>query len=821
MKAICLSIFLFFTGILCYSQTNTDIIIRGQLLDSLSQEPIPFATTKIFSEQQKVNPLKVGATDENGFFKFELKNPGKYFLSFEFLGKNPFAFPFTVENEKDLDLGKINMSDNTHLLQEVTVSSQKALVKVDLDKITYNMEEDPDAKTNNVLEMLKKVPMVTVDGEENIQLKGSSNFKFYMNGKPSNMLSNNPKDVLRSIPANTVKNIEVITDPGAKYDAEGVSGIINITTQSQSSLGGYTVSLNAGGSSLGGYNGGTFFSVKYGKIGLTGNFNYNKSRNPKSDLSTFRENYNSNENRYLTQTGWNKSGGNFMYGYGEFSYEIDTLNLVTVNINRYGGDFNSDRNLMVLMENISNDAMYKYDQSGNTKNAYASTTLGTDYQRTFSVKERLLTASYKLEASNEDMDAQTQVNALLNFNSNRNRQFSDADSYEHTFQLDYTTPIAKIHTLEAGAKFIKRINESNSGMSIYSPLNEWANIPSDNDEFKHVQDILAAYAGYSLKYKKWGFKTGLRYEATWLNARFPINNAQDFKAEYANLVPSVTATYMLKPGQSFRAGYNLRIQRPGIWYLNPYVNTTDTSYIRYGNPGLDAVKFHNFNLNFNLYKPKFNANANLSYSFTNDGISDYTWIENLISYTSYFNMSKEKRLNLSTYLNWSPTAKLRIFGNLSGSYSDLKSNNGTNLHNDGFSGNFYGGAQYTVPWDVILGLNGYCSTPRVTLQGESMAYYFYNLSVAKNFLKKKLNVRIYANNPLRETIALKNKQQSEAFYYESISHIHARQFGISVSYRFGEMKTQIKKAQRSIQNDDQMKGSDNAGGSSSGTQQPQ
>jgi outer membrane receptor protein involved in Fe transport len=810
MKATFLSIFLFITGILSYSQTNTNIIIRGQLVDSISQEAIPFATAKIFSEQQKATPVKVMSTDENGYFKFELKTPGKYILGFEFLGRNPLTLPVTVEEKKDIDLGKINLSENAQMLKEVVISAQKALVKVDLDKITYNMEEDPDAKTNNVLEMLKKVPMVTVDGEENIQLKGSSNFKFYMNGKPSNLLSNNPKDVLRSIPANTVKNIEVITDPGARYDAEGVSGIINIVTQSQTSLGGYTVSLNAGGNSRGGYNGGTFFSVKYGKIGLTGNFNYNKSKNPKSEMSTFRENYHSDENRYLTQTGWNKAQGNFTYGYGEFSYEIDTLNLFNVNINRFGGDFDSDREIAVLMENIQNQEVYKYDQMSKTKNGQSGTTLGADYQRTFSVKERLLTASYKLESSPNNMSANTQIKGLLNFNDNLSKQFSDARSLEHTFQLDYTTPIAKIHVLEAGVKFIKRINESNSGMSTFYPgMIDWTDIHSYNDDFEHIQDILAAYAGYSLKYKKWGFKTGLRYEATQLNVRFPLNTDQNFKTDYANLVPSATVTYMLKPGQTMRFGYNLRIQRPGIWYLNPYVNTTDTSYIRYGNPALDAVKYHNFNLNFNLYKPKFNANANLSYNFSNDGISDLTWVEDNISYTSYFNISKERRLNLSTYLNWSPTTKLRIFGNLSGVYSELKSNNDLHLHNNGFSGNLFGGAQYTIPLDIMLNLNGFYASPNITLQGESIAYYFYSLSASKSFLKKKLTARIFVTNPFRETMEIHNKQKSPDFYYESIRHNRIRQFGVSVSYRFGEMKSQIKKARRSIQNDDQMKGGDN------------
>ncbi|GHV57965.1 TonB-dependent receptor [Bacteroidia bacterium] len=811
MKALLISIVLFLSSISLFAQTTTTI--RGHLVDSLSQDAISYATILLFQEQQPQKPVKVAATDDAGFFKLESVSPGKYILKVEFVGKNSLAVPVSVENNPVVNLGTLQMSDNTQLLNEITVTAQKTLVKVDLDKITYSLEDDPDAKTNNVLEMMKKVPMITVDGEENVQLKGSSNFKYYMNGKPSNMLAKNPKDVLRSIPANTVKNIEVITDPGAKYDAEGVTGIINIVTQSQTSLGGYTVSLNGGGSlvgSKGGYYGGTYFSVKYGKVGLTGNFSYNDRKNPQTDYSTFRENYRSDDNHYLTQKGRMKNNNSFLYGTGELSYEIDTLSLININYNRFGGDYTSETDLNVLMEKLNKENVYEYDRYSNSKGGWSGTTLGADYQRTFNVKQRLLTASYKLDASNDNMDAMSRIYPVVNYYGNANKQFSDADSYEHTFQIDYTTPIAKIHTVETGAKFIKRINQSNSGTAMESAGKQWVDIPSVNDQFKHVQDILSAYAGYSVKYKKMGFKTGLRLEATRLNARFPLDTEQNFKVNYSNLVPSATVTYMLKPGQTTRLGYNLRIQRPGIWYLNPYVNTVDTNYISYGNPELDAVKYHNFSLNYNLYSPKFNANVDLSYNFTNNAVSSLTWIEDRISYTSYFNIANEKRLGLSSYASWTPTTKWRIYANLSGSYSNLRANNGSNIRNSGFNANIYGGVQYTFPHDFIATLNSSSSTPRINLQGKSMGYYFYGLSASKSFLPKKaLTIRLSANNLFNKTNKFESTQQTDDFYYQSMNYWYARQFSLSVSYRFGEMKAQIKKVSRSIQNDDAMQGGSN------------
>ncbi|MDR2683302.1 MAG: TonB-dependent receptor family protein [Dysgonamonadaceae bacterium] len=816
MKTLCISLFLLFMAMGVSAQTS-GTVVRGQIVDSLSQETIPYATVRILNEPPTATPLHEDVTDADGRFQFVLKTPGKYVLQVEYLGKNTVSQPFVIEEKQTLDLGKIVLSDNEQLLDEVTITAQKALVKVDLDKITYNLEEDPEAKTNNLLEMLKKVPMVTVDGEENIQVKGSSNFKFYMNGKPSNLLSNNPKDVLRSIPAHTIKDVEVITDPGARYDAEGVTGIINIVTKNQSSLGGYTASLSAGGSSLGAVYGGTYFSLKYGKTGFTGNVNYNLINQPSTDVTSFRENYRNADHHFLTQSGWNKADGSFLMGFGEFSYEIDTLNLLNVNVNRYGVDFGFDQYMATVMQNAGRDDVYRYGQTSDGDNSQSGTTLGADYQRSFAVKDRLLTASYRLNAYDNNQDVEARIQAELNFNDSRNRQFSFSDSYEHTWQIDYTTPFAQIHNLEAGAKFIQRINQSRNGMSVLLG-NQWSDIPSDNDDFRHIQDIWAAYAGYSLKYKSWGFKAGLRYEGTALNVNYPLNTARNFEADYSNLIPSATATYMLKPGQTLRGGYNLRIQRPGISYLNPYVNTTDTNYIRFGNPELDAVIYHNFNLNYNLYTPKFTMNANLSYGLSNNGISDFAWIDDYVSKTSYFNLLKEGRWNVSSYLSWTPTQKIRIFGNLSGMYSRLQSNREASVKNSGFSGNVYGGAQYTLPKDYMVYLNGYYSSPYVSLQGKGMSFYNYSLSASKSFLNKKLNIRLSASNFLAKNLQFKQTRESDDFYYRSENTRLMRQFSLSVSYSFGEMKAQIKKAQRSIRNDDQMQesSSESGGGASGG-----
>lgn len=802
---------------------NVNIHVKGQVIDSLTNETIPFATIKLTDKGSPAKLIKAVAADENGKFQLTIGTKGSYYLVSEYIGKKTVTTPIDIANTKNIDLGTIFMADDAHALSEVVISVQKPLVKVDLDKITYSMEDDPESKTNNVLDMLKKVPMVTVDGEENIQLKGSSNYKIYLNGKPSNMITSNPKDVLRSMPANSIKDIEVITDPGAKYDAEGVAGIINIITQKNTSMGGYTATLNGRVDDQGGFGSGAYLQLKYGKIGFTGGYNYYEYKRPKGESSFIRENFTDNDFKYLSQTGHSKNNGNGQYGNGELSFELDTLNLINVGFNRYFGESKSTNEQLAEMLNNDRVSQYKYGLDSRSKQNYGGTDINVDYQRTFSKKDQLLTASYRLSLTPNDKASDNIIDHIagtLPKSAETNNQYTDADMKEHTFQTDFVTPFGKIHNLEAGVKYIIRLNESNSGYDYINNTGEWVNKPQLYDKFKHEQDILAAYGGYSAKFQKWGVKTGLRYEATWLEAKFPKDEGKSFKNDYSNLVPSATITYQLKPTQSIRFGYNMRIQRPGIYQLNPYEDTSNPNNIQIGNSELEAVKNHSFNINYGSFSRALNFNSNLSYDFEDNSIENITTLDKDVMITRYENIGKRKNLGLSAYVNWSPNDKIRIYSNMSGRYTDIKSSidPSTNkvMSNNGFSGNIFAGGQYSFPYKFISYINTGYFSPWITLQGKGASFFFHSISVSKGFLNDRLQLRAYAQNPLKKDNEFKNVTRTDDFYSESRNSNRMRQFGFSVSFRFGEMKAQIKKAQRSINNDDNMGGGQGSQGSQGG-----
>ena len=346
--------------------------LKGQVVDSLTNEPVSFATLRVTRGEEITEPLALLACDIDGYFSVSLPEAGSYYFHMSSIGKIPARRKVSVSAQSPVwNVGKLYMKDDARTLGEVRVSAQRPLVKVDIDKLVYNLEEDPEAKVSNTLDMLRKVPMVTVDGDDNIQLKGNSNFKIYMNGRPSGLLSSNPSAVLKSLPASSIKDIEVITDPGARYDAEGVSGIINIIMERRV-LDGYTGTVSAEVTANEAYGGGTFVSLKAGKLGLTANYNLEYEREPIADITSFRENLSDDANRYLSQIGEHWEREKMHRGYLEGTFEIDSMNLISVDANLFRKSQKELSDLSVEMRDMNRDLIYAYDRFSQNQPVFGS-----------------------------------------------------------------------------------------------------------------------------------------------------------------------------------------------------------------------------------------------------------------------------------------------------------------------------------------------------------------------------------------------------------------------------------------------------------------
>lgn len=815
---------------------TTSFQIKGVLLDSLTQEGEPYATIKIVKKHAPARALKMLVTDMKGKFQEKVPGSGDFIMTITSMGRNSIVKNFSVQpGEKLVDFGTMYVTDASHELGQVEIVAQKPLVKADIDKIEYNVQDDPDSKSNSVLEMLRKVPLVTVDGEDNIKVNGSSSFKVYVNGKPNNMMSNNPTEVLKSMPANSIKHIEVITNPGPKYDAEGVGGILNIVTVG-GGLEGYTATFSANASNRG-LGGGAFGTIKSGKLTVSARYNYNYNNQPRSYSNGSQhvtEEAVTENSSNLDYGGSSKGHGSFQSGSMEASYEIDTLRLVTMSFGLWGGGNKSDgfSDYIATFPNATaGNPIYTYSSLNNSKSSWYSIDGGIDYQRLFKVKDRMLTFSYKINTRPQTSDSYSEyedkttdypnwedfLNRLKNLHNDGSQ-----NTTEHTFQADYTTPIGKIHTLEAGAKYILRNNSSENDR--YDETDgKYEFNKEQSSHYKHLNDIIAAYLGYGLKVKKISGRLGVRYEHTIQDVKYLLGKGDDFTKNFDDVVPSASIGYKLTDMSNLRLGYNMRIYRPGIWSLNPYLDDSNPSYIRQGNPELDSEKSHAFNLSYSNFTQKFNINLSARYSFTNNSIENITKlmpdtdIKGLtdptgkeVLYSTYANIGKSRYASVSGYVNWNATSKTRVYMNMSGNYSYMEGADG--MRNDGWSLFAYGGAQQTLPHDWRISLNVFGQTPWIMLQGKGSSFFDYGLSVNKSFLKKRLTLSAFASNFFKKYMSQSSTTEGTGFISESNYRYSRQRFGVSISYRIGELKASVKKAARTISNDDVKSGGGSGGG---------
>lgn len=816
--------------------TGRVFTVKAFVADSLTMEPEPYATVRITEQADTGRLLKMALADKNGLLNERVSGEGMMRITVSSMGRKDVVRDFAAgDGDKVVDLGTILMTHADNELQQVVVTAQKPLVKADVDKVTYNIEDDPDSKSNNVLDMLRKVPMVTVDGEDNIKVNGKSSFKVYVNGKPNKMMSDNPSDVLKSMPANSIKSIEVITNPGPKYDAEGVGGILNIITTG-GGMEGYTVTLrgDAGNRNAGG---GLFGTVKSGNLTVSARYNYRRGvpldfYSGGQQLTTGKVSESSSDISYENNVRYGTKTHN---GSLEASYEIDTLRLVSAELSMWG--MVSDRDAGGYTSAVRPDnksELYSYRTLGSNRATRFSVNGGVDYQRTFAnVKERMLTLSYRINTNPQTSDSYTDYSSMKgtddwqDFLSLIKNQHTDGDQNitEHTVQIDYTTPLGKGHTLETGVKYIQRDNKSENDRweQTVAESGEYEQDTEHSSHYKHRSLIAAVYGGYGLNINKWSARVGLRYEHTAQNVKYLLGRGEDFRKNFDDVVPSVSVGYKLTDMSNIRMGYNMRIYRPGIYYLNPYLDDSNPTRISQGNPELTSEKTNALNLSYSNFTQKFNINISAGYSFTDNSIEDITrlvsdmtlvdkGLQNAtgkdVIYSTYGNIGTMRALDLSGYVSWNVTSKMRVYSNMYGRYSYL--NNGCDLRNSGWFMSVYGGVQQTLPKDWRIGVNCYYQTPWIMLQGKGNKWLDYGVSINKSFMNKRLELSAYANNFFRKYYNSGWSEQNSGFVSRNWQRQPLQKFGMSVNFRIGELKAGVKKAERTINNDDAKSGGNNS-----------
>ena len=796
-------------SIFATAQVAGDYTIHGVVQDSLSQQKEPYATVRLFRKGEG-KPLVVATTDARGKFTLHYTKPGTYILQTAIIGKLPTKKELVLDADKVVELGTILTQDAGKSLATAEVVAARPLVKSQIDRLVYSMSDDPDAQTNTMLEMLRKVPLVTVDGQDKITVNGKANFKVYVNGKPNKMMSDNPSVVLKSFPASVVKKVEVITDPGAKYDAEGTSGILNIVTATEATTTGYTVTPTLYWSNRGW--GGNFFGMaQIGKLTLSAHGGVNGENSLRNTTESERELILDPVNHLLKTKGESYNHGTSGFGGLDASYDISKHDLLSVSSSIYAGR-QKGHGLSSTFLTGNAGTVYSYDNVNHRDSRYHGINTSVDYQHQFGKENQNLTVSYRFSS---DLRNNKTLNVYDNLQSvpfalKDRRIDPDNKSQEHTAQIDFTSPLGENHTLSVGAKYIYRLNRSDN--EEYSRLAGTATdfLPDVAQSllYRHRTDISAGYTEYIYRLKRFSLRSGLRFESSHLRVTYPNGTRAAFSTRLNDWVPSLNLGYNLTDTQLLRLGYNLRIGRPDIYYLSPYVNHLSPEKISYGNPNLESETAHNFQLNYSLFSQKFSVNFSATYSTSYNGLTFYSFMKDGVEHSTSGNFLHSKQWSFDTYLNvnpWKSTA-FTLNGNLK--YSDLKSYR-TSDHNYGFSGNIFAMLRQDLPWKLKFALGAGATWGDISLQGQGSEFKYYFLDLSRSFLEEdRLTVTLNGFNIFNPRQTLKNTTQTTMFRSSESYVIHGlSRVSLGISWRFGKLRAVVKKTARSIENSDVKTGS--------------
>ena len=788
--------------------------LTGIVVDSTTGKPVEFASIALINTQTK-KPVDGTVADDKGRFTLNKLPPGDFQLLISFVGyRNKAVASVKLDRRGDVTLGTVKLSPDVRTLKEVQVVGQQALVEEKVDRIVYNAEKDITAKGGDATDVMRKVPLLSVDLDGNVSLRGSSNVRVLINNKPSTIVASSVADALKQIPADMIKTVEVITSPSAKYDAEGSAGIINIITK-KTTLQGFTLNLDSGvgnrGSNLG-LNG----NLRTGKMGFSlsgfGRANYNV----RGRFANTQEVFGTNglPNTITEQSANTRNTGVFgQYTLG-WDYDISKTSSITASL-RYGA-----RNQNQYQDQFLTKTSRSFFPTYNLRNVLTKDLSGTvdanlDYTKTFAKPQQEFSVSAQYSRNNRNNDFTADILSSADFAtlSARQRNLNDSYNQEITIRGDYQTPVGKNQIIEFGGKGIFRQVSSSyrydfaQGSGAFQTDN---NRPANT--LNYDQNIGAGYVSYTLTTKtKYTVKAGVRYEHTAINANYSRTQpgeqgalaGQDLGIPgYSNIVPSINLSKALKGGKTIKLAYNRRLQRPGIQFLNPNVNVANPANITRGNPLLSPELTDNFEFSNSAYIKSVFLNATLFYRRTNNAITsvrstDTTGLGQIVNpvlplpiITNYQNIGREEAYGVNIFGNATLFSKWQIGGGLDAFYAYLTNNTPNPVNratNSGWvvSGRLFTSLNIKNGW----GLQGFSFIRgrQIQLQGYQGGFAFYSLGVKKDLKDKRGSFGIAAENFFNHPFTVRSESSSSIFAQSSVTSLYNAGVRVNFSYKIGKL----------------------------------
>ena len=809
--------------------------ISGVVKDSLTNMAVEYANIALIDLVSK-KPINGSVADEKGKFTITNVAPGTYTIEISFIGFETKRIDNLKVTNKNIDIGSYIISPSVETLKEVVVQGQRQLIEEKVDRTVYNAENDATTRGGDATDVLKRVPMLSVDLDGNVSMRGSQNIRVLINNKPSTIAASSVADALKQIPADQIKSVEVITSPSAKYDAEGSAGIINIITK-KNNLQGATLNVDAG-AGLRGSNLGVNGNYRKGKMGFSiggfGRAGYNINGSFKNNQATY--NYDSiaeargallSNSTQQADTRSTNLMGRYQLGW---DYDINKFNSITASA-RYGVRNGSNyQDGLLSQTTYSSNTLPPVSTLTDVKTIDNSGTidLSLDYTHTFEKPQKEFSISTLYSRNNRNNDFQN-----TNFDSNDNsiingrlKNENQSFNQEITIQADYQTPISTNQLVEIGAKNIMRSVSSDyksfTALGSDGDFTESTNVKASN-VFNYNQNVTAGYFSYTVSLPKaYSLKAGTRYEYTVIDANFQNPTETETKIpSYGVVVPSINLSKKLKNGNTLKAAYNRRIQRPSIQFLNPNRQQPNPLSLSYGNPYLNPEYTNNYELSYSTFVKGTSLNFSTFMRNTTGSIQSIRELikgTNVIQ-TTYDNIGQEDAYGASIFSNVAVGTKLSLNGGTDFYYAVLNNNLSNKQYtasNQGWvaSGRLFGSYNMSKGWGFQF--FGFYRGRQVQLQGTQGGFGVYSLGLKKDFTNKKGSVGFGIENFLNPTLKIKSNVESVTISQSSITARQNLSFRINFSYRFGKMSFDAPRKRKKSVNNDDLKDGGGDGGQDSG-----
>jgi len=810
MKNIIILILLIGISFSLSAQNNSDRgSISGRVIDAVTKQPVDYATISIL-KQGATSPFNGGSADPKGNFKIENIPAGDYVLTADFLGYKQQKIAHVIVNNitKNVSLGDVLLSPVQSQLKEVTITAHAPTVENKIDKLVYNPANDLTAQGGVALDVLQKVPMVSVDINGNVELMGNTNIQFLINGKPSTIFGSSITDALQAIPASQIKNIEVITNPGAKYDAAGTGGIINIVLK-DSNVQGVNGSVNlSAGTRL--ENGSFNINAKKGKIGASAFFSGNESLTSATPSSGRRTSSAGDTVTNLNQNGvsnFKRSG--YRSGFS-LNWDITPKDALTasINFNHFGNNSNGYTN--------NYQTTYLNGLAADTNSINRSTSRFSDnstdwslfYKKTLKNKDQELDVLYNQSVGSNTNDySQEQDYTNVTFPASGSIGSNPGTDKETDISIDYTQPVTKNFTIETGAKAtIEDISNTVTTQTLDNGIYEYN--PNQSYSFDYNRKIFAYYLSttFSLFNNFLDGKAGLRDEYT--TATSATSAASGFAnttiPSYNILAPSFVLSHKLDKTQSIKFSYSYRLQRPGYNQLDPFYNISDPHNISTGDPNLKPEYGHNFELGYNksfsnganIYVAgfyRYNTNDLQSFTTFYPSLTIHDTTYNNVSLTQQYNIGREVTEGVNLFGSL-PVGKLTFRSNMF--FADRITDNPGSPQVSGFTYRINLNASYEFAKDLAAEFFINDRGSQRTIQGTNPGFIFYNFAVRKQIMNKKASIGLTAANPFNQYVNVNSTTYGPNFNQNSLREIPLRSFGISLMYKFGKLEFKKDKEQQ-------------------------